>query len=603
MKKLLFAFLFVILGISLTTSGVLLFGGCSSSQTENGGGGTLPPQNEENLEKPNDDEDSNSDVVQLGYTATVSFNKNCSDTVTNMPSTASKSQQMVSIIVGASGWTISVTIGKSVPVRDGYSFKNWNTAANGTGTSYDPGDTVGVTSTSTSAKMASETLYAQWTQLPKPTSWTITVTYNSNTTDAVSNMPLKSTNTSSLISQSIEGYWSLSLTLRTNVPTRTGYKFLSWNTASNGTGLSYNPGDRISFGASSVYTSSASEVLYAQWEKLATPTVYFDATGGSSSFSEKTVTYSYTYGDLPTASRGGYSFDGWFTSSSGGSQVASSTTVSNTANHTIYAHWTKYVYKVDINILNPSGTQDYASGTMDIKFSYSSGSYTGRTDQPEDQVDYQGTITISNIKPTTGYYVSNVYCTSGNLSSNNGTYTYTATMTGVPSGSWDDAIVIQMAWKELPVNINILNPAGSEDTKSGTMDLRYSDGIVDIGVNNEHHTDGLTKRMHHGDTVTISNIKPAENYNLKSVTCDRGTLKDNGDGSYLYTVDFGDEADGTRGTITIQMTYLFYDEDEGYFYIEDGAYPQSYAAVEWDEYSGDGVYGGATITYTKPQIF
>ena len=41
MKKLLFAFLFVILGFSLTTSGVLLFGGCSSSQTENGGGGIL----------------------------------------------------------------------------------------------------------------------------------------------------------------------------------------------------------------------------------------------------------------------------------------------------------------------------------------------------------------------------------------------------------------------------------------------------------------------------------------------------------------------------------------------------------------------------------
>ena len=41
MKKLLFAFLFVILGISLTTSGAFLLLGCSSSQTENGGGGIL----------------------------------------------------------------------------------------------------------------------------------------------------------------------------------------------------------------------------------------------------------------------------------------------------------------------------------------------------------------------------------------------------------------------------------------------------------------------------------------------------------------------------------------------------------------------------------
>lgn len=599
MKKLLFAFLFVILGISLTTSGVFLLSGCSTSQTENGGGGILPPQNEEDLEKPNDDENSNSDVVQLGYTATVSFNKNCSDTVTNMPSTARKTQQNVSIIVGASGWTISVTIGRNVPVREGYSFKNWNTEVNGTGRSYDPGDSVGVVSTSTSAKMASETLYAQWTQLPKPTSWTITVTYNRNTTDAVSNMPLKSTNTSSQISQTINGAWSLSLILRTNIPTRTGYKFLNWNTAANGTGTSYAPGDRISFGASSVYTSSAAKTLYAQWEKLATPTVYFDATGGSASLSNKTVTYSYTYGDLPTATRGGYIFAGWWTSASGGSQVTSSTTVNTVGNHTLYAHWTKNVYKVDINILSPSGEQDYNSGTMDVRYSYSGNSFTGKNDQPEDQVDYQGTITISNINPVTGYYVSSVTCTSGTLSSSNGTYTYTATMTGTPSGSWDDTIVIQMAWKEFPININILSPSGVEDSASGTMDLRYSDGVTANDVNNENVVDGTSKKLRHGGTIVISDIKPAEGYNLKSVTCNKGTLTDNGDGSYTYTCNFGNEANGTGALITIQMTYLFYDEDEGYYYIEDGEYPQSYAAVEWDEYSGDGVYGGARITYNK----
>lgn len=41
MKKILFAFLFVILGFSLTTGGVVLLSGCSSSQTENGGGGEI----------------------------------------------------------------------------------------------------------------------------------------------------------------------------------------------------------------------------------------------------------------------------------------------------------------------------------------------------------------------------------------------------------------------------------------------------------------------------------------------------------------------------------------------------------------------------------
>ena len=40
------------------------------------------------------------------------------------------------------------------PARSGYSFSGWNTAADGTGTSYSPGDTVEITTDTT--------LYAQW---------------------------------------------------------------------------------------------------------------------------------------------------------------------------------------------------------------------------------------------------------------------------------------------------------------------------------------------------------------------------------------------------------------------------------------------------------
>ena len=377
------------------------------------------------------------------------------------------------------------------------------------------------------------------------------------------------------------------------VTVQSNYTFNRWTKTNSSSGTA------VSTSTSYTFTVGTSNTFYA-WGKANSYTVSFNGNGGSSSLSSKSVTYNSTYGDLPTASRGGYSFAGWWTSSSGGSQVTSSTTVTTAGNHTLYAHWTKNVYKVDINILSPSGEQDNKSGTMDIRYSYSGNSFTGMTDQLEDQqVDYQGTITISNINPVTGYYVSSVTYTSGTLSSSNGTYTYTATMTGTPSGSWDDTIVIQMAWKEFPININILSPSGVEDSASGTMDLRYSDGVTANDVNNENVVDGTSKKLRHGGTIVISDIKPAEGYNLKSVTCNKGTLTDNGDGSYTYTCNFGNEANGTGALITIQMTYLFYDEDEGYYYIEDGEYPQSYAAVEWDEYSGDGVYGGARITYNK----
>lgn len=54
----------------------------------------------------------------------------------------------------------------------------------------------------------------------------------------------------------------------------------------------------------------------------------------------KTVTYDSTYGTLPTPLREGYTFAGWYTASSGGTKVESSTKVKITANQTLYAHWT-----------------------------------------------------------------------------------------------------------------------------------------------------------------------------------------------------------------------------------------------------------------------
>ena len=57
--------------------------------------------------------------------------------------------------------------------------------------------------------------------------------------------------------------------------------------------------------------------------------------------STKTVYYGSTYGDLPAPTRSGYTFNGWYTASNGGTQITSSSTVSTAANHTLYARWSK----------------------------------------------------------------------------------------------------------------------------------------------------------------------------------------------------------------------------------------------------------------------
>lgn len=71
----------------------------------------------------------------------------------------------------------------------------------------------------------------------------------------------------------------------------------------------------------------------------ATFTVTFNANGGTTPTASKTVSYGSTYGTVPTPTRQGYEFLGWFTDATGGTQVTSSTTVSITANQILYAHW------------------------------------------------------------------------------------------------------------------------------------------------------------------------------------------------------------------------------------------------------------------------
>ncbi len=75
--------------------------------------------------------------------------------------------------------------------------------------------------------------------------------------------------------------------------------------------------------------------------------ISFSANGGSCSTSNKEVTAAWfndtafqTYGSLPTPTRTGYSFEGWYTAASGGTKITSSSKVTTKSNHTLHAHWT-----------------------------------------------------------------------------------------------------------------------------------------------------------------------------------------------------------------------------------------------------------------------
>ena len=112
------------------------------------------------------------------------------------------------------------------------------------------------------------------------------------------------------------------------------------------------------------------------------------------------------------------------------------------------------LYRVDVNILSPTGAQDYVSGTMTQ--TYNGQSKYNLNDQSFEYMFQGESQVISNIRPATGLKLSSVTATVGNIQNNNGSYTYTANFSGFPVGNmgWDAVIEIRMEYVDYTVTIN-----------------------------------------------------------------------------------------------------------------------------------------------------
>ena len=89
----------------------------------------------------------------------------------------------------------------------------------------------------------------------------------------------------------------------------------------------------------STVTADATRTLYAHWTPV-TQKLAFDANGGTCSVTSKNYTVGAPYGSLPTPSRDGHAFLGWFTAAGGGSQVVAGDVVPSMPARTLHAHWT-----------------------------------------------------------------------------------------------------------------------------------------------------------------------------------------------------------------------------------------------------------------------
>ena len=230
----------------------------------------------------------------------------------------------VNVTFDANGGSLSttsqkVTYGQTygtlpTPTRTGYDFAGWYDAVNGGNQ---------ITSTTKVTKTSNHTLYAHWV-LHK-----YNLFFNANG------------GTCSTASKQVafgSAYGALP------VPVRSGYNFIGWFTSASG-------GTQVT--AATKLTVAQDQTVYAHWQfnsnPQATISVTFNANGGSVSQTSIKVILGATYGTLPTPTRTGYDFTGWYDAPNGGNLITSSTVVSNGANHTLYAHWTIHQYTLTFN--------------------------------------------------------------------------------------------------------------------------------------------------------------------------------------------------------------------------------------------------------------
>ncbi len=288
--------------------------------------------------------------------------------------------------------------------RDGYSFQGWNTAANGSGTAYTPG-------ASYSMGAQSDTLYAQW----QANSYQLSFNANSSAaTGSVASMNVNCDATVVLPANdfSLAGYifagWTTNADgsgssyaagasftmgpadstlwakwtpnannisfnanggsgsmpdqvlntgatapLSANVFTRTGYTFLGWNSASNGSGATWTNEASYTMGPASV-------VLFAQWQAQIF-TLTFLSNGGSGTMSAMSIACDASAALTSNAfSRAGYSFDSWNTlqDGTGQSYANQENFTMGAANRSLWAIWTPNLNRISFRANGGTGSMD-----------------------------------------------------------------------------------------------------------------------------------------------------------------------------------------------------------------------------------------------------
>ncbi len=267
------------------------------------------------------------------------------------------------------------------PSRDGYSFKEWNTSADGTGTVI----------TGNSIVNGNKTVYAIW-----------------NAKDVLVTLDPKGGNFQSVSGSTLSYGWTL-------VDSVYSYQGRICSRREDGT---YSVTDKLIeyvFDCPSEFTTC--DESHIGTYRVGTCTVKH--LNDDEVKAIKQIKYNSPYSSIPTPVKNGYTFDGWYF---GNTKITSTTALVNSGNHTLEAHWiiNKYSVKFASTSACPLNTTIYAQ-ISNINYDELIKS-TAIVNPACSGYSFDGWVASGNINPDTAKYGTTNNPTSNWINGNKGTY-------------------------------------------------------------------------------------------------------------------------------------------------------------------------------------
>lgn len=246
--------------------------------------------------------------------------------------------------VGTTKWyNEDLTLSTTKPTRSGYTFLGWSTSSTATSATYAAGGKYTANS--------GATLYAVWKAN------TYTVSYAANGGTGTTTAQTKTHDVSLTLRSALtraSSSTSYTVTLNANGGSATGdsdNKLTATTTTSYAWAGWKSSADSKTYSAGGSYTLNQATTMTAQW---------------TTSTSGGTVT-------LPTPTRSGWTFNGWYTASSGGTKAGNAGASYRPASSiTLYAQWTQSTWTVSYNANQGSGAPASQTKTQGVTLTLSS---------------------------------------------------------------------------------------------------------------------------------------------------------------------------------------------------------------------------------------